>query len=176
MCIRSAFLIIPSPAGCIWSAGREPWTQWHGGSVLGLQEGCICAEESALDGAEFTGHRRPALPGGTLYVCHRGKAQFHLIHSSPVNNQCIFPLYFGSGVMCHLKTKYNEMSNALKTETVALILSSGLDFLTTRLLNATSQNQSFQIRCANHNSRNFPDPIYAVVQWSKIICCHEDTV
>lgn len=56
------------------------------------------------------------------------------------------------------------MSNALKTETVALILSSGLDFLTTRLLNATSQNQSFQIRCANHNSRNFPDPIYAVVQ------------
>lgn len=99
--------------------------------MLGLQEGCICAEESALDGAEFTGHRRPALPGGTLYVCHRGKAQFHLIHSSPVNNQCIFPLYFGSGVMCHLKT---------------------------------SQNQSFQIRCANHNSRNFPDPIYAVVQ------------
>lgn len=176
ICFLNYSFTCTAPAGCIWSAGREPWIQWHGGSVLGLQEGCICAEESALDSAEFTGHRRPALPGGTLYVCHKGKAQFHLIHSSLVNSQCIFPLYFGSGVMCHLKTKYKEMSNALKTETVALILSSGLDFLTTRLLNATSQNQSFQIRCANHNSRNFPDPIYTVVQWSKRICCHEDTV
>lgn len=58
-------LHLPLLLGCFWSAGGELWIQSDGGSMPGLQESCICPEESSLCGAVPGGHSQPALSGGT---------------------------------------------------------------------------------------------------------------